>query len=429
MKNQIQSLFIKNNIDFRKLKMLRLKEKSNKKKISKNTIGIIYGFCLFLLAQPYFIWNGDKTIYLVIEILILSLSLFYLKNNYEYQIYDFILLPVLFLLFFYSLQGQNISGFIIGSFPIIFFFIKSEKFSLFFYWFKVFFAISIFLSLITYVLIYVFHISIIYHIIQPLNHFKSYTYKEYPFLVMPNGFDVDATDMFRFPGMFDEPGVIGTFAAIILVSEKFKLKSFINITIFIGGLVSLSFFFIITSAVFAFYYLNNKFRFVLLFIIVISFFLTKDNPMIDSNVWKRFEIENGKLYGDNRTSAELDTYYKSFLKSNDVLVGKGANYIEKYDAGLSASYKQFIIDYGLVFSIIIYLFFLIYALITIKEKKNKFVFVILFSSVMFQRPFIFQPIYFYLIVSSIYMLSENNTEKGVLIKIRKNKKMLIDSNK
>lgn len=44
-------------------------------------------------------------------------------------------------------------------------------------------------------------------------------------------------------GMYDEPGVVGTIAGAILMTRQFNFKKWINIPIFIAGILSFSLFF------------------------------------------------------------------------------------------------------------------------------------------------------------------------------------------
>jgi predicted RNA-binding protein with RPS1 domain len=86
-----------------------------------------------------------------------------------------------------------------------------------------------------------------YSLIDPLNPLKDFLYKQYPFLVMPN--EVINVEFPRFYGVFDEPGVIGTFAGIMLFAERYNLKKISNIILFVSGVFSFSLFFILLSAV------------------------------------------------------------------------------------------------------------------------------------------------------------------------------------
>ena len=69
-------------------------------------------------------------------------------------------------------------------------------------------------------------------IIAPLNAVKTYNYIAYPFLVIPNylgaGLDVYFQSL-RFCGPFDEPGVVGTIAGLMLYIDNFNLKDKRNI--------------------------------------------------------------------------------------------------------------------------------------------------------------------------------------------------------
>lgn len=86
-----------------------------------------------------------------------------------------------------------------------------------------------------------------YRVINALNTLKSYDYMAYAFFVMPSKtFDI----LPRFFGMYDEPGVVGTIAGAILMTRQFNFKKWINIPIFIAGILSFSLFFYVIFAIY-----------------------------------------------------------------------------------------------------------------------------------------------------------------------------------
>jgi len=362
-----------------------------------NIAGLIYGFCVFLLCMPYFMWETGKfKMYIFIIIGVISFS--YLKRIKRYVIVLIFLFTYLFL---YSASDQNAFGLFFKLLLISFVIVREDILLRSFYWFKKIFTFSLILSLIVYLLIVFFFIQIDYNTIAPLNSLKSYNYAQYPFLVStsPLGFNLFS---FRFFGMFDESGFIGSFAAMFLFVDKFNLKNKQNIIIFIAGILSFSLYFIITSAVYFLLATTNRIRIVFAAILLMLSLLTVNNDIIKTLVWDRLVIENGELIGDNRTSKSLDQIYTTFVSSGDLFWGKGLGFLSKYGEVGNSSYKELIISFGIVFFALFSFTFIFFAYNVIKSPKYILFYLFIFFSMVYQRPFIFDPAYFFMFVSLLY---------------------------
>jgi hypothetical protein len=141
------------------------------------------------------------------------------------------------------------------------------------------------------------------------------------------------------------------------------------------------------------------------------FFLTKDALVFNNLIWDRLTIENGQWKGDNRSSASLDANYTNFLSSDDVLWGKGINYLTQSGEIGSSSYKELVINYGIIFMIILCLSFFYFAYSYIKYLKYFIYFMFLFLGMLYQRPYIFDPAYFFIFVASIVQLRQISLNK------------------
>jgi hypothetical protein len=206
--------------------------------------------------------------------------------------------------------------------------------------------------------------------------------------------------------MFDEPGVIGIFVTVLLVIDNYNFKSKQNIILFIAGILSFSLYFILCSIVFFFLTGSLKKRLFVIPIFIIFFLFTKDNLLLDNLVWDRLTIEDGQWKGDNRSSAGLNASYSSFLHSDDLLWGKGQNYLRSYGETGNSSYKELVMTYGLVFLIFLCISFILFAYIHIRNRKYFFLFLLLFFGMIYQRPFIFDPAYFFIYIAAILKFKE-----------------------
>jgi hypothetical protein len=370
----------------------------------KDFKAIVLGGSLFLLLMPYFMWENQNLIFIVnIVLVVLSISYF---DKRQVLLKNIILLPILFFLILYKEIESNFFGLLISLIPLVFFLIREEKIILIYKYFKLFFAVSILLSLVVFIA-KMLSIPINYNIIEPLNPLKTYNYYQYPFLVTPSSINLEnILGSFRFFGMFDEPGVIGTFCGIMLVLDKYKMNSFSNKILLLGGLASVSFFFMGITIAFMLYFSNNKKRLIIFAAIAFFFFQTKDNSIVYGMVWERFEVLDGEVKGDNRANADFLKYYNSYLKSDDIYFGKGKSFEEKIGLEGSASYKQLVFRYGIIFTFMLILFYIAYSIFTIKKMKGIIIFILLFLALLYNRPFIFSSVYTFIIISSITIIKE-----------------------
>ena len=361
-----------------------------------NLVAYFYGFCIFLLMKPYFMWGYYEQVNVLIIYVLSFIGIFNLRKAEKL---DLLIIPIfaLLLLSLASDAQANFMGYI-SSLLILFYFVIDRKVMLKYYkCFKTILVISLFLSLIVYVLV-ILSYPVGYSLIDPLNPLKDFLYKQYPFLVMPN--EIINVEFPRFYGVFDEPGVVGTFAGIMLFAERYNLKKISNIILFISGLFAFSLFFILMSAVAILYFYRTKWRLIAVAVVAILFFATKNNEDIKGLVWERFEMQDGRLKGDNRTSEELDNYFDLFVHSDYFLWGTHTDV-----AADSSSYKQFLIYYGFIFTMLISILLLVISAQINKNVKGTFLSMLLYLALMYQRPYLFDFAYMFLIVSSFIQVN------------------------
>lgn len=375
-----------------------------------NLVACFYGFCIFLLMKPYFMWGLYEMVNVPIIYIISFIGIFNLR---KIEKLDLLVIPIfsLLLLLLANYSEANFMGYV-SSLLILFYFVIDRKVMLRYYkWFKFFLVTSLFLSLIVYALV-VLSFQIDYNLIDPLNPLKEFQYMQYPFLVAPN--EIINVDFPRFYGIFDEPGVVGTFAGIMLFAEKYNLKKVSNVILLISGVFSFSLFFILMSFVAILYFYSNKFKLIAAGIVLILFFLTKNNLEVKALVWERFQMEDGRLRGDNRSSEELDSFYDFFIHSDYFLWGTHTEV-----AADSSSYKQFIIYYGFIISVIISVLLLVISAQINKNAKGIFLSMLLYLALMYQRPYIFDFAYMFLIVNSFIQLNKSLTSCCSVKKVSK----------
>ena len=111
--------------------------------------------------------------------------------------------------------------------------------------------------------------------------------------------------------------------------------------------------------------------------------------------------------GNNRNLAKFDEWYSDFRNSSDYLLGLGRNAKRELDLNQGgASYKDRIVEYGIIGFGLYVILMLLWAYRRFRNNQAFFVFLMLFITILFQRPFIMVPFYFILIFSPIAFLEK-----------------------
>lgn len=378
-----------------------------------NIIALIFSVSMFLLSKSYFTWHS---VYFnkIILFLVILLSLL---NARRLSKHDILIIPlfIFYMSYIGFAGGYNVLGFIALFSVIYILLIKKENILLYFKYFKYIFCISLFLSLLSYILIVILNLNLPFNLIPSLNPIKGIDYCQYLFLVSEGPIGLRYLNI-RFFGMFDEPGVVGSFVSFFLLADRFNLRSKQNIILFIAGVLSFSLFFYINVLIYLLYISNNKSRFYIILASFLIFFMTKNNAIVNTLVWDRFSIVQGKMKGDNRSSTHLDNTYRDYLHTPDLLTGKGTEFASQNFEG-SSSYKTIIVAYGLPFFVSIVLAFSLYAYFSIKKTKYVLAYLFLVFGMLYHRPsYMHEPTLFFVLISTIYALEHYSKQENQNLK-------------
>ena len=218
----------------------------------------------------------------------------------------------------------------------------------------------------------------------------------------------------RFCGPFDEPGVVGTIAGLMLYIDNFNLKDKRNIFILISGLLSLSLFFYVLSAIFLVYFLFSRnvkvvYKFFISSLMALLIVFSMQNTMTRLLIWDRLEYDKtqGMISGDNRADSSLKSYFNSIQGTSQYWWGvdnkrQFANFSD------SAGYRNAILSNGAVVCIMYLLFFVLYALNRIKSIWYILIFITLLLATLYQRPGLFSVNYIFLF--SMYIVMHDKRE-------------------
>ena len=190
--------------------------------------------------------------------------------------------------------------------------------------------------------------------------------------------NLQTIDAPRFYSMFDEPGVVGTVGAFILLAQKYNFSKWYNVVILIGCIFTYSFaFYVLTSLGYVLcLFLDKKKSFKSLLFILLSipliFVVMKNNSTFEAVLLSKWD--NGLEESLNsRTSDKIGYYIEKALDTGDIFLGYGNSFTSTNLNQDGASYKIFLLSKGLIGCVI--LFFIYYSII---EKCTKMSLLILF---------------------------------------------------
>lgn len=217
----------------------------------------------------------------------------------------------------------------------------------------------------------------------------------------------------RICGLFNEPGLFGTLGAMILIVERMKITK-CNSLIFIACLLSFS----MAFYVLIFFYLlftivvkrNIKllvYVFILIGILIYCIFNYLDADNFDFFL-NRFVYDDGHFAGDLRASNELDMYWEKVSKSVEYSIFGLGEYLPPTG---SSSYKILIIRHG-YFGVSLILLPLLYSMLLLSKKDRDIaILCVLFIMSIYQRPQIFNIVYFVILIGGIRHIKQNKANK------------------
>lgn len=366
--------------------------------------------------DPYFLWHDNKVFRISILFSIIFFVVYLINNKYEVNKIDFLFsIGLVIILIYYSLPGsKGVTGLTFGYIAMVIFMLISDKLKQkVFIYYSWIFSILLIPGIIIMVL-FLLGFDLSYNIIESPT---GREYRQYLGAVNLTFLSSDITGFKRLHGVFDEPGVVGTFAALLLIADNFRIKNNPrNIIILIGGILSFSFAFMVMLLIYLILKMNIKqiiFTFTLL--IAIIALIPNNSEILDKYVFERFTITEGKLAGDNRISSvsteqELTSFYTGDFRY--IFFGMG-NEAQSLNSRMTGDLWQFFLyDYG-IFGIII-LLFAIFIYIRYKVKSNIYysallIFIFLLS--FYQRHDIINLYYMIVLIGGLINLQQNNYNK------------------
>lgn len=347
------------------------KESTNKERLP--FIGIfLFVFAIFYTFKISFLLNINE--YVVSGILTFTLLIFaincprYFQTDNQNAIF-------IFLFYFGALLATrgNLNSYIgitLLVIPFVFFVLLKDDYKLdVLNSFDTLLSITIAISLCAWILFLV-------GVQLPHNQFdwKSYSFDNYYLFLK-------LRDIFyafpRFQYIFTEPGYFGCLCVIMIFLRKYNFKSWKSIVYFVALIMTFSlagyalFFFGLIA--FIFQQKTKKFKYVLVFIILVFtfYYLVSNNDNVMSSMFAyRLNFEDGSLSGYNPTSDSFDAWWDSYFLSHGNWLWGNNDIIERVladDELIGVDLRAFTARFGLV-PLIFYFGSMLYYY---KKKKSK----------------------------------------------------------
>lgn len=361
----------------------------------------VMAFLLFLMSTPVFIWNTPQVInYIYILFFILSIKhLFITEKRSLGQILVFISYIYIIIRFILVLKGSFLGGMFLVLSIIPFLFLNPKKANDIFEKYVLIFAITILPSVIQYIFVMILGVNFPYHEIasspwnpRDFNFLRFYFFVQEPLVRME--FFIP-----RFHGYYDEPGVVGTIAIVLLYINKFNLKKWTNLIIFIAGILSFSFFFFLSSILYFLLFTNNKVRLRIIASLMFLFFLTFNIEMFQFYFYDKLI-----LFSDSGIDMRMNDSFSILYNSLDLI-----DYLFGVPLGIevpfSTLYKFLIVIIGVIPLIMFLISIVIYYRQKVYDSKDRLICFLIPVLVLAQRPFLNNGFYVFLILISVLILS------------------------
>jgi len=226
------------------------------------------------------------------------------------------------------------------------------------------------------------------------------------------------TPGYRFCGPFDEPGLTGTIAALLLAADKYNIKSPYNAVLLIAGIISLSLAFYFLAAL---YLIAISLRRVKAFIISILLvtvlgLVFSQIDFFSTAVLARISFDGGSLVGDNRVGGSLANAVAIWQSSNarELIFG-----LDSFVHDGSSSWKQIPVQSGLLG---IFLIITIIAMLHLRFSRQinhtSAVFLLVFIASIYQRPDVVKPAFIVILAGGLALSRVNTMRTACLSQMR-----------
>lgn len=389
----------------------------------ENIILAVYAFTTFVSSSFYLCWNTYEIrslsylVQLVSYLAVIPLTWFAVRS-WQGKINRFLLFGIIFSFalefqsnYLGALYESRLQLRLLANLFVLFLLPEEERKKIFEYMLGIFAVMT--LPCLIYYLLQLAGIHLPYGILYGMNESKTAAgvYYEHYFggLIISGG-------PRRYCGMFDEPGVVGTYAALLFTGAE-KKGNKVRWLVLVEGLLSFS---MACYAILLLYILMKVFTKGILpflgtcavMVIALNVFMNINftNPSL-SMIQSRINTSSLMLVEDNRTSEEFDEFYEEFKETGgySLFMGEGRTVFDHRSLNPGSSYKMLLVRYGIMG---VLLLIGIYGVILMRYglTKNNLPFVAAFTASVYQRPHIFTIFYVCLFLCALSYMSEENQD-------------------
>ena len=131
---------------------------------------------------------------------------------------------------------------------------------------------------------------------------------------------------------------------------------------------------------------------------------------INEHIISRLDFYQNQNLLDIRTSDSFDLWFDNFIKSPDYFFGLGGKTSqESFNIG-GSSYKDLIVNYGIILFLIFSLSVVFYSIIRIKNYEGVAIYLLIFILIIYQRPYVTSFFYmFLLLIPAKYINNKQNS--------------------
>lgn len=333
----------------------------------ERVLSFVFALLVFLTLRPYFVWHS-KIIYGFVIVLSIICSLLWLYYNSNISKNYLVILTIYLIMIILSqFTFDNLQPWMSVVVPLTLLVFTFDNHILR----KIlnnFINIYVIFMILPIVFFFLFSLGwkLEWVYLEPYSKAKAAAgvyYREYFGMVVLNTqiFSFGMGELFRLSGVFPEPGVVGTLAALLLTIMNYNLRKMRVCIIFISGILSFSLTFYILSFIYLF--VKKPLTLIKLMIVLLLLIYTLPSDLKENRLLKYylFDRVEAVLYDfesiDNREDNCFKVKYTDFLQSNDMLLGKGYKATIELNCNAS-SYRTFIYDYGLINFIILVLLYI-----------------------------------------------------------------------
>lgn len=316
----------------------------------ENPIPCLITAIVYCGNAPWFLWKYGAFIGFFLSIILL-ISIRNKLPNVSANIWMFILFflfPIFILIPFF--RGMHFSSWIYIIIFLCTFCISDNQFIK---------ALKYITNILSYIILISLPLWLIHIFVAPLPLYDVYDFSQakgadnvimnnYFFFVMNTG-----TIANRFYSVFDEPGVLGTFSAFVLFGNSYKMN-WKTIVILIGGFFTYSMaFYVLTMLGILITYWRRpavllRITIPIAIIGCMGFLYLKNDLAFQQAVLYRITGNKISDLVESRNAYEVNQYYDKISDNEQILFGVGFDKMTNLGLFNGASYKHFIIEYGLI---------------------------------------------------------------------------------